>query len=308
MTHISKAILLALSLMLAGCTSIQNQLSTWTIDSVRALAHLQARQVQVGNFMISYLEGGQGETVFLIHGFQSNKDIWIKLAAELTQHYHVIAIDLPAHGNSTVLMDQNYSIPEQTQRVVAIMEKLQLTRPVHVMGHSMGGAIALYLTVTAPEHVKSLALMSAAGVTSPTPSELMTRLQHGENPLIVHNEQDYKNMLAFTMTDAPFIPSPLLATLTREAIAREPIATKIFKEIQAKSSINIEQAMRQIKVPTLVIWGDKDRVLDVSSTTIFQDLIPKTQVVILKNVGHTPQLERTKDTALAYETFLAALP
>ncbi len=308
MNHLSKAILLTLSLTFAGCTSIQNRLSTWTIDSVRALAHLQARQVQVGNFMISYLEGGQGETVFLIHGFQSNKDIWIKLAAQLTQHYHVIAIDLPAHGDSTILMDQNYSVPEQTQRVIAIMEKLQLTRPVHVMGHSMGGAIALYLTMTAPEHVKSLALMSAAGVTSPTPSELMTRLRHGENPLIVHNEQDYENMLAFTMNDAPFIPSPVLATFAREAIARESIATKIFTEIQAKSSINIEQAMRQIKVPTMVIWGDKDRVLDVSSTEVFQGLIPKSQVVILKNVGHTPQLERTKDTALAYETFLAALP
>ncbi|MDO8652189.1 MAG: alpha/beta hydrolase [Undibacterium sp.] len=307
MKKISTTVILTISLVLAGCAGVENKLSSWAIGGERALAHVQTKQVVVGDFTIPYLEGGQGETVFLIHGFQSNKDIWIRLAGQLTSHYHVIAIDLPAHGESNILMDKNYSLPEQAKRVIAIMDALQINHPVHLMGHSMGGAIAYHVAVMAPDHVKSLALMNAAGVISPQPSEMFTRIQRGENPLIVRNEQEYKNMLAFTMNDAPYIPAPLIAAMTREAIAREPIATKIFQEIHPEYSLNPEQALPQIKVPTLVLWGDKDQVLDVSSTAVFKRLIPQSKVVILKGVGHIPQIERTKETAQIYESFLATV-
>ncbi len=299
--------LLALSLTFAGCTQVENTLSTWAISAERSLANLQLKQVVVGDFTTPYLEGGQGETVFLIHGFQSNKDIWIRFARQLTKHYHVIAIDLPAHGDSNILMDKNYSIPEQAKRVIAIMDKLNLTQPVHVMGHSMGGAIAFHVAVMAPNHVKSLALMSSAGVISPQPSELSKLNQQGKNPLIVRNEDDYKKMLAFTMSDPPYIPSPVIAKLTREAIAREAIATKIYQEINLKYSLNPEEALPKIKVPTFVLWGDEDKLLNVSCTEVFKRFIPQAQVVIFKGVGHAPQIERTKESAQAYETFLATV-
>ena len=134
--------ILVFSLLITGCASIENKVTDWAVGAERSMADLQAKQITVAEFSIPYLEGGQGPTVFLIHGFQSNKDIWIRFARQLTKQYHVIAIDLPAHGDSNILMDKSYSIAEQSKRVVAIMEKLNLTQPVHVMGHSMGGAIA----------------------------------------------------------------------------------------------------------------------------------------------------------------------
>jgi abhydrolase domain-containing protein 6 len=300
---------LSLSLSLSGCVGVgvENTLSRWAINGERALASVEKKQVVVGDFTVPYLEGGKGETVFLIHGFQSNKDIWIRLAAQLTAHYHVIAIDLPAHGDSNILMEQSYTIPEQAQRVVAVMDALHLMEPVHLMGHSMGGAIAYHVAALSPQHVKSLALMSAAGVLSAQPSELFLLNQKGENPLIVRNAQEYKNMLAFTMTDPPYLPSLLIASLTREAIVREPIARKIYQDIQLRYSLDIETMLPKIKLPTLIIWGDKDRVLDVSSTEVFKRLIPQAQLVIFKDIGHAPQLERTKETALAYQAFLAGV-
>ncbi|MEN9377459.1 MAG: hypothetical protein RL710_2616, partial [Pseudomonadota bacterium] len=87
-----------------------------------------------------------------------------------------------------------------------------------------------------------------------------------------------------------------------------PIATKIYQEISNPGSwLNAEEALPKIKVPALVIWGDQDKVLDVSCTTVFQRLLPQAQVVIFKDVGHAPQLERTKETAQAYATFLATV-
>lgn len=307
MKKLAVASLLALSLAFTGCASIETKLSTWAVSMERSQANLELKQVVVGDFTTPYLEGGQGETILLLHGFQSNKDIWIRMAKQLTKHYHVIAIDLPAHGDSNILMDKSYTVPEQAKRVIAIMDKLQLTQSVHVMGHSMGGAIAFHVAYLAPSHVKSLALMSSAGVVSPQPSELYLRNQKGENPLIVRNEEDYKKMLAFTMSDPPYIPSPVIATLTRIAMSREKIGEKIYQELNLKYSLNPEEVLPQIKVPTLVLWGKEDKVINVSSADVFKRLIPQSQVVVFDKVGHAPQLERTKETAQAYETFLASI-
>ena len=99
----------------------------------------------------------------------------------------------------------------------------------------------------------------------------------------------------------------LVFGVNAEAIAREAIANKIYQQLQPQYSMDIEVALPKIKVPTLVIWGDKDRVLDVSSAEVFKRLIPQAQLVIFKDVGHAPQMERTKETAIAYQSFLAGV-
>ena len=297
---------IALSLLLStGCTpDVEDRISAWAINSERERAHLEHRQLTVDGFNIAYLEGGQGDTVFLIHGFQSNKDIWVRMARELTSRYHVVAIDLPAHGESTILPDRSYTVPEQAKRVIAIMDALGLKQPVNVMGHSMGGAIAFHVAVMAPDHVKSLALVSSAGVISPTPSELWRQNQQGKNPLIVRNEQDYKAMLDFTLSDRPWIPGAVIATLTREAISRQQIGEKIYRELAPANSMKAEEALPKIHVPALVVWGDQDKVLDVSSVGVFKQYLPQAKVTVFKGVGHAPPLERSEETARLYEDFL----
>lgn len=304
MKNPAMAALLTLSLALCGCSNSDRLLTEWAISVEQKLAGVETKQIMVGDFLVPYLEGGQGDTVLLIHGFQSNKGVWLRLARHLTQHYHVIAIDLPAHGQSNILMDKSYTIPEQAKRVIVIMGKLGLTQPVHVVGHSMGGAIAFHVAAMAPGHVKSLALLSSAGVESPKPSELSKLRQRGQNPLIIRNEKDYRTLMAFSMAQPPYIPEIIVSALTKQAVEHGVIAEKIFREIQLPSSLPVEQTLPRIQAPTLVLWGDQDRLLDVSSTEVFKRLLPKSQVVILPGVGHVPQVERTKETAEIYQTFL----
>lgn len=246
MRHLLCISLLTLSVALSGCASTQQAMTTTAIGVERMRAGLDYKAVQVGEFNIPYLEGGQGPTVFMIHGFQSNKDIWMRFAGKLTSKYHVIAIDLPAHGDSNILMDKSYTITEQASRVATIMDALKLDQPVHVMGHSMGGAIAFTLAANYPQHVKTLALISAAGVVSPQPSQLSRELEQGKNPLITRNADDYRRMLAFTMSEQPYIPSPMIATLTREAISREAIATQIFGQLDIKLSPPAAQVLARL--------------------------------------------------------------
>lgn len=297
--------LLALSLGLGGCASTEHTVSGWAIGMERARADLDLKQVQVGEFNVPYLEGGKGETVFLIHGFQSNKDIWMRLAGQLTDNYHVIAIDLPAHGDSNILMDKSYAIPEQAKRVAAIMDQLGLKQPVHVVGHSMGGAIAFNLAASEPSHVKTLTLMSSAGVEAPQKSELIRQLEQGKNPLIIRNKEDYEAMLEFTMSDPPYIPSFLVSELTREAMGRAAFGDKVFADMDVKNMpLKAQETLSRIAVPTLILWGDEDKVVHVSSAEVFKKWLPRSEVVILKGVGHAPQIERTKETFQAYRAFL----
>ena len=305
MRHLLSISLLTLSVALSGCASTQQAMTTTAIGVERMRAGLDYKAVQVGEFNIPYLEGGQGPTVFMIHGFQSNKDIWMRFAGKLTSKYHVIAIDLPAHGDSNILMDKSYTITEQASRVATIMDALKLDQPVHVMGHSMGGAIAFTLAANYPKHVKTLALINSAGVISPQPSQLSRELAQGNNPLIVRNADDYRRMLAFTLSEPPYIPAPMLATLTREAISREAIATQIFGQLDIKLSPPAPEVLARIKAPTWVLWGDQDKVIDVSSTQIFQKWLPRSELTILKGVGHAPQIERPKEMATAYQAFLS---
>lgn len=297
--------LLGLSIVLGGCASTQQAVTATAIGVERMRAGLDYKTIQVGEFDIPYLEGGEGPTVFMIHGFQSNKDIWVRFAGQLTANYHVIAIDLPAHGDSNILMDKSYTITEQARRVAAIMDALRLVQPVHVMGHSMGGAIAFTLAANYPGHVKTLALINSAGVISPKPSQLQRELEQGKNPLIVRNEDDYRAMLAFTMSEPPYIPDAMIAVLTREAVEREAIATRIFGQLDPSLSPPAPEVLARIRVPTWVLWGDEDKVLEVSSTEIFKKWLPRSEVLVFKGVGHAPLMERPKEMATAYRSFLS---
>jgi abhydrolase domain-containing protein 6 len=305
MRHFLSISVLSLSLVLGGCASTQQALTATAIGVERMRAGLDYKTVQVGEFDIPYLEGGQGPVVFMIHGFQSNKDIWVRFAGQLTSQYHVYAIDLPAHGDSNILMDKSYTITEQARRVAAIMDALKLVQPVHVMGHSMGGAIAFTLAANYPAHVKTLALINSAGVISPKPSELQRELEQGKNPLIVHNEDDYRAMLAFTMSEPPYIPGPMMATLAHEAVEREPIANRIFGQLDPKLSPPAPEVLARIRVPTWVLWGNEDKVLEVSSTEVFKQYLPRSEVLVFKGVGHAPPIERPKEMATAYRSFLS---
>ena len=76
-------------------------LYNYSITSVRKAAGLSKKVIEVDNYSIHYLEGGQGETILLLLGFSANKDNWPMLAGSLTENYHVVAVDLPGFGESS---------------------------------------------------------------------------------------------------------------------------------------------------------------------------------------------------------------
>lgn len=270
----------------------------------RSLARLDEKDVQVGPYAIRYLEGGPSDApvVLLVHGFGGDKDNWTRMARSLTKDYHVVIPDLPGFGQSTQIESASYDVRAQAARIDAFGRALHLP-PQHVAGNSMGGHIAGAYTIMFPEQVKSVAFIDNAGITSPKESEMQARLAHGENPLLVEDYEQYQSMMTMIFVKKPWAPEPVYRYFAEQAIAHEKFNAKVWKDLQ-DVPFPLEPELEQIQKPVMILWGDHDRLRDVSSVDVMKAKMPLAKVTILKDVGHLPMLERPSESADAYLEFL----
>ena len=272
------------------------------IMSLRGLAGLSEKTIQVGKYTIVYLEGGRGESVLLLHGFGADKDNWNLFSRYLTKRYHVIAPDLPGFGESSKIWGDQYNIAAQVERVHGFVKEIGLKK-FHLAGNSMGGLIAGVYAARYPDELFTLGLLDPAGVTEREPSQFSLELEKGNNPLIVESVSDYDKLLDFTFVKPPSLPDPLKSHFAEMAVQSKDFNKKVF--IEATPGNQLEVMMREIRAKTLILWGDTDRVLSVSSAWVLQKGIENSRVIILKDCGHMPMIERPEETAQYYLEFIS---
>ena len=109
----------------------------------------------------------------------------------------------------------------------------------------------------------------------------------------------------FVFVTKPFIPSPIKGFLVKEAIKNKDRNTKIFQLIKDPDMNEpMESLLKNSKVKTFILWGDKDRVLDSSGAEILESIIKNSKAVVLKDIGHVPMIEVPEKTAELYLDFL----
>lgn len=272
----------------------------------RQLAGLTPRTVNVDGLTLHYYEGGPADapTLLMIHGFGANRDNWLRFARYF-KDYRVIALDLPGFGESSK-PDIDYDVASQTERVHAFAKTLGLTR-LHLIGNSMGGHIAALYAARHPEQVLSVALLDNAGVTSPRKSEMFTMIERGEpNPLVVRRAEDFDALMRFVFVNPPPLPESLKRHFAEQSMANQAIYDKIFRQLRERY-VPLEPELPKIQVPTLLLWGEQDRVLDVYSIEVMKPLLKQPSVVIMPDCGHAPMIERPEETARHYQAFLDSL-
>lgn len=265
-------------------------------------AGLTQHSVQVGDHTIAYLEGGSGPNVLLIHGFSGEKSHWVRFAKYLTGSYHVIIPDVPGFGESSKLPEATYDIESQASRLLALTEKLKLDA-FHVAGNSMGGRITCAITLREPKRVLSMALFDSSGVTPPKKSEHQLAWDRGTNLLLVNSVADFDRVMKLNFTKPPWIPGPVKRYFAEKAVESRAFNEKIEKDLR-KDAVNLEQQLGRIAAPALILWGDDDRILDMSAVGVFEKGLRNHTTVIMKRCGHTPMLERPDESARHYLTFL----
>ena len=169
----------------------------------------------------------------------------------------------------------------------------------------MGGQIALTYAALHPDEVKSLWLLAPAGVWSAPESEMRKVVREtGHNPLMAKNEVEFAGVFSFVMTEPPYIPQPMLNVMAQERIGNFALEERILKQLGADS---VEQRVTGLATPTLIVWGDRDRVLIPVSADILHKLMPHSQILMMPGIGHLPMLERPQPSAEDYLRFRAAL-
>ena len=273
------------------------------INGLRKNAGLTIKSVNIPDFKIVYAEGGAGDTIIMLHGFTGSKDNWLWFAKSFTPNYRVIIPDIPGFGDSSKPQDAKYNIMSQVERLNLFVKELKLTK-FHIVGNSMGGDIAGNYAVTYPDMVKTLALFDSAGVVSPIKSERTLLLEKGISaPLVVKNVNEYDKYLEMGFNKPPQMPSIIKKYLAQQAVKASSFNEKIYNELNTDLTA-LESKLNKITVPTLIVWGDSDKIIHVSSVPIFKKNIKNSQSAIIKECGHLPMMEKPQETASIYHDFL----
>lgn len=275
------------------------------MNAARSGSGLSYKTIVIGDETWHYLEGGRkdAEVVLLLHGFGGDKDNWTRFSKSLTGSYRVIAPDLPGFGESAKHPDWDYSLPPQRSRVNGFVQALGLEQ-FHVLGHSMGGHLAALYTHKYPGQVLSMALFNNAGINAPDESDMQRALAKGQNPLVVDSLEDFDRLLAFVSYKKPFVPWPVKGVLAQKAMDHAEFNHFIFESYISDRSSGLEPILTDIENPVLILWGEFDRILNVSSVNVMRPLLPQAEVVIMKDTGHVPMLERPAETAALYLGFV----
>lgn len=251
-----------------------------------------------------YLDGGKGAPLLLVHGFGGNKDNFTRAAKYLVPHYHVIIPDLIGFGESDHPQQADYSPNAQAERLRVFAKALGVS-DVHIGGNSMGGEIALSYAALHPQEVKSLWLLDPGGIWSAPASEVRKIIeQTGRNPLLVKTPDEFASLLQLAMSKPPFMPRPILDVMAQEPIQNYELSERIFKQIVEDS---IENRVKGLAMPTLIVWGKEDRVINVATAEMLHGMMPNSKVLLMDGIGHVPMLEVPKQSAEDYLQFRKSL-
>jgi abhydrolase domain-containing protein 6 len=255
-----------------------------------AVAQLNRHEAMIDGVRISYLDNDRKmapRTILLIHGFGDSGLGWVQFARLFRDNdFRIVVPDLPGFGQSDRKPDADYSYQAQAKRMAALMQTLGVSR-YHVAGNSMGGGIAAELAIQQPASVASLSLLDAAGIHA-RPSELDRSLLAGKNMLVIKKPEDLDALLTFATAQRPAMPRPVLDYLAERAVKDSALHEKIFWSSLFEDINFLLPKIDGIKAPTLILWGEKDRVLHPDNAKVFHKFIPGSRLVIMPNVDTFP--------------------
>jgi pimeloyl-ACP methyl ester carboxylesterase len=242
--------------------------------------------------------------VVLLHGFGSSLHTWDAWAQGLARTHRVVRVDLPGSGLSPPDPAQDYRDERSLDMLLALMDSLGLQRSSWV-GHSMGGRIAWTLAAKFPERVDKLVLVAPDGFAS-------FGFEYGKPMEVPATLGLMRHVL----------PKPLLRMNLKSAYARpealsDAVTTRYHNLILAPGA---RQAMldrlrqtvlqeplpllRQIKAPSLLVWGEADAMIPVSNAQDYLQAIEGSRLVSWPQVGHLPQEEAAESSLQAVADFL----
>ncbi len=262
-------------------------------------AALAPREVQVGNRILRCLEMGSGDAipVLLLHGFGADLNSWMFNQPVLCEGRRTLALELPGHGLSSKDVGAG-DVAGFTDVIEAALAALAVD-PAHVVGHSMGGALAISLAVRRPDAVATLSLLAPAGLGPEINGTFIDAFVRATR------RREAVEALQFLVHDPSLISRVMVEELLRYkrldgvAQALETVARAWFP--QGRQAVNLVAALAALAVPVQVIWGRDDRIIPVAQADI---VAAPGEVHVLDAVGHLPHMEKAGEVNRLIRAFI----
>jgi pimeloyl-ACP methyl ester carboxylesterase len=269
------------------------------------------RDVDVVGNRVNYVELGEGPPLVLVHGLSGAWQNWLEQIPHFARTHRVIAMDLPGFGASP-MPSWDISIPAYGQFVHDFCERLGVERCA-LVGNSMGGFIATEVSITAPDRVEKLALVSAAGITFARarrePAAMLARVGRAAAPLALKYQMSgiRRPGLRHRAFQGVFHdPNGLRREMIWENIVPALKSPGYYDAMTTLVGYDIRDRLEEIEDPTLIVWGRNDRIVHVDAAFAYKRRIGENaRLEIFDQCGHVPQIERPVRFNRVLERFLA---
>ena len=266
---------------------------------------------------VAYLDEGQGEVILLIHGMAGSSQTWRSVIRPLSRNYRVVAPDLLGHGNSAKPRS-DYSLGAFAVSLRDLLDELGVAQAT-VVGHSLGGGVAMQFVYQHPDYAQRLILIGSGGLGPDVGWTLRLLSAPGAElimPIIAPPPVLAVGEKVRSLFGKMGIGSPRGAEIwnayssfsdaeTRQAFLRTLRSVVDFRG-QSVSALN--RLHVKANLPTMAIWGDQDTIIPVDHAYAAQATRPDVRLEVLPGVGHFPQVERPTEVVELIEDFIATEP
>ncbi|MCP5098963.1 MAG: alpha/beta fold hydrolase [Chloroflexi bacterium] len=284
---------------------------------------MEAYQEEKSKFIVNgqeiyYVEAGQKgrQIALLIHGWSSSSYALSPLLGLLAQRFHCIAIDLPGYGDSPPLQGKT-TIPRYAELIADLLAQVS-SRPVVLVGHSMGGMISLTLALQHPVLIERMVLLNPtisgrlSIMINLAISPITTLERFGLGRFVVSSfERIFVGLTDMLMRPVSFAER---TDITKDAYnrlrqdARKPGQGRVRAECyQAMLENDLSKRIKDVQAPALVIWGAEDNTVPLRDAGVVADEWPQADLRIFPKAGHWPQFE-TPDTTRRQVAAYLGLP
>ena len=259
------------------------------------------RDIDAGGKRLRVLDLGSGDTtpVLFVHGFGADLNTWMFNQPALAGTRRTLALDLPGHGGSTKQLDKAVDAASFAADLERALAALAIEK-VHLVGHSMGGAIAVHFAHWQPDRVVSVTLIAPAGLGPNINGEFIDGFVRAQR------RREMQQVLTLLVHDAALVSRQMVEDVLRykrldgvqaalETLAQEWFPNGVQRE-------GIAKVAAHLSTPVQILWGRGDRIIPVAHG---EGLAGRVPVHVLDDTGHLPHMEKSGEVNRLIARFIA---